>query len=563
MESRQTIAKCIGMNNMLKLRLANITNDKICYEFVRNLCILHLNEPISPNGPFNTFTNSQDLYAKLVPKLALNGVLSDYQENVNTTIFTSLTDIAGAVNTINSILIGDTRSNTLNILNLIKAENDRRVLNYQILSQTETLTNMYKTDIIIILSKIQTNPNLPPDDLKKLGFFTEGLNTLSALYSKYTQPLFIDSEVVQAATNIVSLYTEINRVSENLKKTSDPVAANTLFYKTIPEAFSASISFNSKYINLYISPIINDVSRSLVQIDGINSDILTNISNNLRSEYNYFSGKLSKSSIATYSWVKFRTDITNFVDSLSVLPKISTNPISTDPFSYDKFLRDFNTSKNNIYDDLSNQIYLLKTKYNNFGNSVIQSGPVLSFDGADKLTDYKMNLYNAIILNLTSYKYYDSTTESLTDRLFDPTSKVSEILKVYNVDKPCFGVVVFGNKIDYYDPTIEKMKLNVLNTNDIILFENSLKDLFEKLKQTAQKTNNSLVLPNGYIGTIETLNYGKMFGDNVTKFGTFALVNPFMANANNTIQNKTINLTSTFGMIYMVYNPNGETIPKY
>ncbi len=82
----------IGLSNFNALRLVNIRNETNSLEFIRNLCILFLNEKDS-NGKFSEFSNAYELYNKLVPKLVHNSVQDNSQTQLNTNIYNTLKSI--------------------------------------------------------------------------------------------------------------------------------------------------------------------------------------------------------------------------------------------------------------------------------------------------------------------------------------------------------------------------------------------------------------------------------------------------------------------------------------
>ena len=74
----KTLALIAAKSHNNALCSQNIQNEKICLEFVRNLCILFLNEP-DTNGKFTSFSSAFDFYTKLIPKLVFNDVIDKSQ----------------------------------------------------------------------------------------------------------------------------------------------------------------------------------------------------------------------------------------------------------------------------------------------------------------------------------------------------------------------------------------------------------------------------------------------------------------------------------------------------
>jgi hypothetical protein len=458
----------IGLSNFNALRLANIKNETNSLEFVRNLCILFLNE--KDNDKFSGFSNAYDFYDKLVPKLVHNGIQDNSQTQLNTDIY----NILKSINDLNESTYSLSNLNSLfnqikNLLDSIQATQAAAQAAAQAVVQTAAQAAAQAAVQTVAQAAAQTVAQ--PADQAAAQTVAQPADQAAA-------------QTVAQPADQAAAQTETAQPTQPTQTTQSNVFA--IPTPTITSILSLILSNNLKIIN-YMNSILS-VFPTDSNIISNKQSILTNLS-------------LINDVIIKYFSQQNQSDYQNISTSLN---------ISTVSALY--------TNLNTLIVPLMNQYLELKN------NTEQRTGSILNYN--DILSDYKIKLYNTLVDIIISYNGINK--DMLYNKTVDPTSNIIQMLTVVNIDKPCFGTVFFsGVNIDYKDPTIDKDDKEKTNIYDKNYFIKSLSKLSENLKNLAYSTNGKYLLPNGFMGNCR-LNYG----NGIIKFGTFALVNPILNNTN-------------------------------
>lgn len=545
----KTLWRSIALSNTNTLRINNISNEKISLDFVRNLCILYLNETNKDTNKFSEFNTAADFYSKLIPKLVVNGVVDDYQKQSYKIIITALNDITNTSN--QTYKLTDSNSMISQIKVALDKYNTDKLTYDKLKTASETFKAAYNTaatgstNNTTAITNAATSADNAANEYKAYP-------TVADAYSKAATAIRL---VISTASDVTTAVANSDAGATNSSLTSVEKAdlvdkankSKEIASKAISDAAAATNAANTAAIGCLASinsqqPTVNvNVSSLLTSINNNNLIIISNMSSILPAE-------VSKLNLTLNSW----SDISKTIDTYvkSTYDKADYNTINS--------LFTSNGAISSLYFALNKQITDLLTNYMTLdSNTNTKNSDVNTYAGTNTFVDYKIKLYEALVENITSYNLRSKYDENLTSKTMDPTSNITSMLEVVNIDKPCFGTTYFyGSNIDYKDPTIDFDKNNKSNLYNQNVFIASMLELSEKIKNLAYETNKRFVLPNGFMGRCKI-----DYGNGIVKYGIFALVNPTLADSNKTVQKKSIDLLEPFGMIYMTYNPYGESMP--
>jgi hypothetical protein len=289
--NNSTFGKFVAQSNYIKLCLDNFNNKDICDNFIRNLCVLFINE-----NPQN-ISSASDAYAKLIPKLVMNGVTNNDKSVVNDKLNEAyklynltfardislnppslLQEVMTIVQLYNSYINERNTGTTLTTdkESYISSALERLVRLFNSINQNATLINNQLSSIYTI-----NTPNSP-----------NSISSLSTLYNStylgQSSDYFtkIQSQILDSNNNLKipnSLIYDPNNSTDNLfNQSSNFVKVNDDFTNVIRTYTGSNKNAEPSAINQYGSTpyddykfaLYNAASNNVISYDGSNTLVL-------------------------------------------------------------------------------------------------------------------------------------------------------------------------------------------------------------------------------------------------------------------------------------------------